>query len=75
MLDGRLENGRPIAILPDGPEVQHPTEPGQTIKSICMLIIDKHKITFAELVDWLAEMGQFAEIIANHDPSNSKPVA
>ena len=66
LLDGRIQEGQLIALLPDGPETAHPTESNQTIKTIDRLAIGESELLFIDLVAWLKEMGQFAEKIANY---------
>ena len=61
VLDGRLEQGQPIALQADGPEFPHPTEANQTIKTIDRLTIAGREISFLDLTAWLTEMGRFAE--------------
>jgi hypothetical protein len=69
VMDGRLQEGQPIALKPDGPEVPHSTEPNQTNKTIDRLVIAERELKFADLAAWLTEMGRFAEKIAAYqDP-------
>ncbi len=70
VMDGRLQAGNPIALIPNGPETPHPTEPNQTVKTIDRLIIAQHELLFSSLASWLTEMGHFAEKIATY--SNTK---
>jgi hypothetical protein len=76
VVKGEIQEGQPFALMPDGPERPHPTEPNQTVKSIDRLIIGQQEVTFAELAEWLREMGRSAEKIATFDPnSNLSPEA
>lgn len=68
VMDGRLIEGQPIALKPDGPETAHPTEAGQTNKAIDRLVIGQREILFSELSAWLKEMGRFAQKIAEFIP-------
>ena len=72
VIDGRLQEGQPFALKPDGPEMPHPTEESQTIKSVDRLVIGEREITFAELAELLREMGRFAERIAAYGPNSSR---
>ena len=71
VIDGRLQEGQPYALKPDGQEVPHPTEPNQTIKTIDRLVIGGREITFRELTDWLREMVETAQRISDFAPSTS----
>jgi len=72
VMDGRISSGQPFALKPDGPEIAHPTEIGQTIKTIDRLQIGEREVRFSELAGWLDEMLIFARRITDHLP-NSKP--
>lgn len=61
VMDGRYEQGQPIALQADGPEVPHATEANQTIKTIDRLKIAGRELSFSDLAAWLTEMGRFAE--------------
>ncbi len=66
LMDGRIQQGQPIAVRPDGPEVPHPTEANQTIKTIDRLVIGQLDLKFSDLTLWLREMGRFAEKISTY---------
>lgn len=70
VMDGRISEGQPFGLKADGPEVVHPTEPNQTIKTIDRLVIGEREVRFVELADWLTEMFQFATRIADYLPSS-----
>lgn len=72
VIDGRLQEGQPYALKPDGPEEPHPTEPNQTIKTIDRLVIGGREVTFNELTAWLREMVETARTISDFAPSSSK---
>jgi len=74
VMDGRIANGQPFALKPDGPETPHPTEPHQTIKTIDRLAIGTHEVRFSELASWLSEMASFAVMIAEFLPNSSPDV-
>ncbi len=65
-MDGRIQQGQPIAVKPDGPEVPHPTEKNQTVKSIDRLVIGQLEVKFSDIAIWLKEMGLFAEKISTY---------
>jgi hypothetical protein len=71
--EGKIQEGQPMALMPNGPETLHPTEPNQTIKTIDRLIIGPHELLFSELASFLIEMGHYAEKIAEfrYQPSAS----
>lgn len=71
VMDGRISEGQPFGLKPDGPEVSHPTEPNQTIKTIDRLVIGEREVRFSELSDWLTEMVKNAKRISDYLP-NSK---
>lgn len=73
VMDGRLQEGQPFALKPDGPETPHPTEANQTIKTIDRLVIGAREVHFAELAVWLKEMARVAVKIAEFGPSSSQP--
>lgn len=67
LMDGRFEQGSPYALYADGPEVPHPTEEKQTIKTIDRLRISDRELLFSELAVWLEEMGDYADKIAGYE--------
>ncbi|AXS80632.1 hypothetical protein HYN24_11735 [Dechloromonas sp. HYN0024] len=73
VLDGLITQGQNFALRPDGPEVPHPTEENQTVKTIDRLIIGPHEILFRELRQWLQEMTDAVSKIAEVLPSSSPP--
>jgi hypothetical protein len=68
VIKGEVAEGQPIALKPDGTEVPHPTESGQTIKTIDRLVIGPHQLTFADITSWIHEMSAAAAQIAQYDP-------
>ena len=66
--NGQLKQGQQFVLGPTGPEVAHPTEPNQTIKTIDRLAIGEHELLFNELAAWLQEMKAIADKIANFVP-------
>jgi hypothetical protein len=71
-MDGRLQEGQPFALKPDGPETPHPTEAQQTIKTVDRLVIGAREVHFVELATWLREMARVAERIAEFGPNSSQ---
>ena len=69
--DGRLTEGSPFALKPDGPETSHPTEANQTVKTIDRLVIAQRELLFADLASWLREMGRFAEKLSAYGPNKN----
>jgi len=72
VVENRITEGQPFVLRPDGPEVVHPTEPNQTIKTIDRLVIGTREVRFTELSDWLTEMLRFAKKIADFLPNSRK---
>mgnify|MGYP001274360186 CR=1 FL=1 len=68
IVDGRIQEGLPIALKPDGPEVQHPSEANQTIKTIDRIVIAQRELRFSDIAMWLKDMCHVAEEIANYRP-------
>ena len=71
VMNGRIQEGQPTALMPDGPETPHSTEPNQTVKSIDRLVIGGRELKFSDLATWLTEMARYADKIAQFEP-NSK---
>ena len=68
VVKGEVTEGQPIALKPDGGEVPHPTETGQTIKTFDRLVIGPHGLKFSEIAEWLTEMSTVAAKVAQFDP-------
>ena len=68
VVKGEVAEGQPIALKPEGPEVAHPTESHQTIKTFDRLEIGPHDLTFSDISNWLSEMSTVATRIAQFDP-------
>lgn len=71
VMHGRIANGQPFALKPDGPEIPHPTEANQTVKTIDRLVIGTREMRFTELAALLKEMASVAVRIAEFLPSTS----
>ena len=56
VMDGTVVMGQSSAIRADGLELPHPTEPGQTNKTIDRVTVGNHTILATDLADWLTEM-------------------
>ena len=72
VMDGRIGEGQSFALKPDGPEVPHPTESKQTIKTIDRLVIGGNQIKFCEIATGLNEMASFVALIADFLPNSSQ---
>lgn len=70
VMEGRISEGQPYGLKPDGPEVAHPTETNQTIKTIDRLVIGEREVRLSELADWITEMLSFAKRIADYLPNS-----
>lgn len=68
VVEGRIAEGQPIALKPDGPEVPHATEPGQTVKTFDRLVIGDRYVTFQNVAAWLKEMTSTAVTISQFKP-------
>lgn len=64
---GTIPKGTPFMLRSDGPETPVLDQPGQTRKVIDRLIIGSDEILFTELVAWLHEMGECAEVISKYE--------
>ena len=71
IVKGRLQDGQPFALMPDGPETPHPIESNQTIKKIDRIVIGSHEILFVDLCAWLREMANMAAKISKFDPNTA----
>lgn len=69
VVEGRIAEGQPIALKPDGPEVPHQTEPGQTVKTFDRLVIGDRSVTFPSIAAWLHEMSAVAAKISQFEPN------
>ncbi len=65
---GEVADGQFIALKPDGPEVPHPTEAGQTNKTFDRLVIGPYELTFEEIARTLTELAATTEHIAKFQP-------
>jgi hypothetical protein len=63
---GEIAEGESFSVRPDGPEVSHPAEPNQTIKTIDRLVFGKSQVLFRDLSQWLREMHEVAVMIAEY---------
>lgn len=72
VVKGRVAEGQPIALKPDGPEIPHPTELGQTVKTLDRLVIGDRQVTFRNVSDWLCEMSTTAAKISQFQPIRSQ---
>lgn len=68
VVNGEITQGQPIALKPDGEEIPHPSEVGQTTKTFDRLVIGPHVLKFADIAVWLMEMSSVAARIAQFDP-------
>ena len=67
VVKGEVSEGQPIALKPDGTEIPHPTEPGQTVKTIDRLVIGPYELAFSDIASCLNEMSEVAAKIAQYD--------
>lgn len=74
VIKGEVAEGQSIALRPDGAEVPHPTEAGQTIKTFDRLVIGPHELTFSNIAAWLHEMSSVAARIAQYDLRQGMPL-
>ncbi len=68
LMGGELGIGDPLMLQADGPEVDHPSEVGQTNKTIDRLRVGTREITFVQLAEALHEMGEACGRIGNVPP-------
>ena len=57
----------PFMLMATGPETPVLDQPGQTLKVIDRLTIGSEELLFTELVTWLHEMGECAEVISKYE--------
>lgn len=67
VMKGEVQQGQSISLAPNGPEVIHPTEPNQTIKTIDRLVIAERELLFQDIAAWLKEMACYADKISNYN--------
>ena len=72
VVEGRIAEGQPIALKPDGPEVPHPTEAGQTVKTFDRLVIGDRVVAFQSIATWLGEMSAIAARVSQFDPKRTQ---
>jgi hypothetical protein len=65
VMKGGVTQGRSSAIHADGPEIIHPSEPGQTIKTIDRLSVGNCELLVQDIASWLLEMAKFCEVMGN----------
>ena len=75
IVDGRVTAGQSIALRPDGPEVAHPSEKNQTIKTIDRIRIADRELRLPDVVSWLTEMCGVGLQIANYGPTSRGPAS
>lgn len=68
---GQVVEGHPVALKPEGPEVPHQSEPGQTVKTFDRMVIGPHELRFRDVVDVLEELAAAATHVAQFDRRNS----
>lgn len=74
VMDGQIGDGQSFALRPDGPEIPHPTESHQTVKTIDRLVIGAREVKFSELATWLTEMATVVVRIADFLPNSKSNV-
>lgn len=67
VMKGHIQQGQSFTLSPNGPEIPHPSEPNQTIKTIDRLVIAQRELLFRDIAIWLTEMGSFADKIAKYE--------
>ncbi len=72
VMKGEVQQSQPFSLMPKGPEIEHPTEPNQTIKTIDRLVIAEREVLFRDISRWLKEMASFAGKIATYEEKNPK---
>jgi hypothetical protein len=66
IMSGDVPLDKSVAIRADGPEVPHPSEQNQTIKTIDRLTVGNCELKTADIRDWLLEMAEFCELLGKH---------
>ncbi len=62
--NGQVVEGQPIALKPEGPEVPHATEPGQTVKTFDRVVVGPYELPFRDVVFTLEELATAAAHVA-----------
>lgn len=75
LMKGEIVQGKSSAIRADGPEVVHPSEAGQTIKTIDRLAVGNCEVLLSDIAEWLLEMAGFCELMAKESNGQSGVVA
>jgi hypothetical protein len=73
VIGGLVAGEQNFALSPGGPEVAHPTEENQTIKTINRLVIGEHEVAFGELAQWLSEMANVIPRMVEALPNAASP--
>ena len=66
IMNGDVPLDKSVSIRADGPEIPHPSEQNQTIKTIDRLSVGNCEIKAADICDWLLEMAEFCELLNKH---------
>ena len=64
---GQVSEGQPVALKPEGPEVAHASEIGQTVKTFDRLVAGPHELLFRDVAATLEELAAAAAHIARFD--------
>jgi hypothetical protein len=70
VLKGEIPERTPFMLMATGVEMPVPDQPNQTLKVIDRVVIGGQEIFFAELAEWLTEMGDCAEVISKYQRPN-----
>lgn len=75
IMSGDVPLGKSASIRADGPEVPHPSEQNQAIKTIDRLSVGNYELKAADIRDWLLEMAEFCELLSKHSGQRHGVVA
>jgi len=70
VIKGELGASDPLMVRADGPERDHPSEAGQTIKTLDRLRVGTCEITFVQLATALREMSETCERLTRLAPAH-----
>ena len=72
VVEDRIPYGQPIALRPNGVELAHPSEEGQTVKTFDRLEIGANQLSFHSIATWLEEISTVAAKIAEYEPNQAQ---
>jgi hypothetical protein len=72
IMKGKIMEGQPVAVMANGPETPHATEPNQTDKTIDRLVIGRRQLLLSDMANWLTEMHEFCGLMLSAQATASR---